>query len=365
MKEGICAQTIHRFFHSVKDVNEDTGEEYFIMVNNSDPRDCDLIIVDECSMVNEQMYQFFRVINKPIIFVGDRHQIMPVKEDVSPVFSLERTFTFTKNMRIKNNPDSMSAMYLKQFREAVDNIKLKIRVDRRPTEFMLEYFEKDCDCVVLAWTNKQVSYWSDLIRRHIFHSDKPEKFYVGEKLVYSGFRRMYSPKGDDILHYYSSDIITISEIQEESIFINFKKCRCEFQKSNPEKVLKCDKCGIKGHSVSGYLLDFYKLIDNNGVPWFQVKQKDAAKLSTILNEFKNYCLIQKNKFIWVDYYTLKEAYKADLKYSYSSTVHKAQGSQYGIVFVDIGNIRMNRNIEECSRLSYTAVSRFTDYVYFI
>lgn len=365
-KSGVVAQTIHRFFKAEADVDELSGEMSFTLKQNTDPRMmAGIIIVDECSMVNEDMFNHFQLLEIPVVFIGDRHQIMPVKEGVSPVFSVERKMSFTKNMRIKVNPDSMSAMYLKQFRDAVDDKSVRIRVIRQPVEMMLDYMKRGGDWVVLAWTNKQVNYWSDFIRRYIFADVVREtgslcQYYPGERLVFTGYRCC------GFETYYSSDVITIKSVKVESQYVPFKRCSCNgVDNAHKQPVIACLQCGIRGHRFGGYEIDFYTLEDERGVTWLQPMESCRAKMMTIINDFKNHCRVKKDKELWREYYCFMGDYCADLKCCYSMTVHKAQGSQFSTVFVDINNIRMNRDPEECSRLSYTAVSRFTDYVYFI
>ena len=75
--------------------------------------------------------------------------------------------------------------------------------------------------------------------------------------------------------------------------------------------------------------------------------------------------MSKNKFLWKEYYRLKEILDAPIEYSYAITVHKAQGSGYDNVFVDFDNINFCNNNMEKLRLLYTAVSRTKKKLYFI
>jgi len=68
------------------------------------------------------------------------------------------------------------------------------------------------------------------------------------------------------------------------------------------------------------------------------------------------------KIKWTEYYNLKEKY-ASIKFNYSSTVHKLQGSTYDTVFIDIRKMQSlykysnNREKEFLYRLLYVAVTR--------
>ena len=371
--EGIGCDTIHRFLNAKKDIDEKTGEIYFI-INSGYDLGYDLLIVDECSMINKDMFEALKT-QKNILFIGDDHQLPPVGEDISKVFTSDnwKTFEFKKNMRIISNPDSISAYYLKKFRELVDNPTAKIRIDeRKPIDFVIESLRKGEDSVVLTWTNKQVAFLNNTIRKSLFlklSDTKLEKYYEGEVLIFSGYRQTniisYIDENNKIkyLTYHSSDEIIISSVEKESIFIDYN--RCHHQK-NESKISICAICNIKGHKVRGHLISFYKILDHNRVLWYYPENiVDVKNMNSVLSDFKSSCLHLKNKCIWSKYYEMKNLYKPDIFYKYSMTIHKSQGSEFQNVFVDINNIRHCRNLELAAKLSYTAVSRYRKYLYFI
>jgi exodeoxyribonuclease-5 len=59
---------------------------------------------------------------------------------------------------------------------------------------------------------------------------------------------------------------------------------------------------------------------------------------------------------WREFWDLKNLF-ADLNYAYCLTIHKAQGSTFQNVFVDVPNALTNRNIRERNQLLYVAVTR--------
>jgi len=64
---------------------------------------------------------------------------------------------------------------------------------------------------------------------------------------------------------------------------------------------------------------------------------------------------------WKRYWGLKDAF-CDLRPSYAITSHKAQGSTYKRVFVDLGDIFSNAQANEALRSAYVAISRASDTV---
>ena len=49
------------------------------------------IIIDECSMIDNNTYKLLSIIKCPIIYIGDNCQLPPVKEAISPSFEIEST----------------------------------------------------------------------------------------------------------------------------------------------------------------------------------------------------------------------------------------------------------------------------------
>jgi exodeoxyribonuclease-5 len=364
-KEGIRrAQTIHRFLHAEKEIDEKTGDLYFVF--NKDECEENVIIIDEASMVSADMLEKLYSLEKNLVFVGDRCQIPPVKEVSSPVFEIKNAvkYSFVTNMRVRNNPDSISAMYLAKFREGVGRPGSKIRVEKKSESFILDTFKDDDDVVVLAWTNHQVNNWNVKIRCHLF-GQTPEELdlvYVNEKLIFSGFRRTYGT------NYYSNDEVIVKKLKVVSLFVEYQTGDCTHQPprldNQKRRIVKCDECQIAGRSVAGHQVEFFEVTDQNDVLWL-MPRKGIKQHKEIISDFKRHCIHIKSKPLWEKWYDFKKYYYPELNYSYAITVHKAQGSQWEFVNIDIDNIRFNRRQEERVRLEYTAVSRYSKMLFFV
>lgn len=371
-KERVRAQTIHRFLNSEVEIDPETGEREFVF----DPKKQKgaVAIVDECSMVSSDMFDALKVACSCIIFVGDRCQLPPVGELSSRVFTeLTDIHSLKTNMRVGLNPDSLSAMYLQKFREAVADPGCKLRTEKKTIEFMLPYFKDGKDAVALAWTNARVAELNRVIRTYLYGSNL-ERYYVGEQLLFTGFRRteievhvedLENPGKFKIenLKYYTSDLIRVCELKVVKKFVPFQVSHCK-HKDHSKKVIRCDDCGIRGHKTLGHEVTFYEITDQNLVTWFRVKD-GAEGLKEIVANYKASCKQLRQTSLWKAYYGFIATYDPDLNYKYASTVHKMQGSQAAIVFVDINNIRLCRKQEERVRMEYTAVSRFSELVFFI
>jgi hypothetical protein len=397
----ISAKTIHRFFNAKGDVNDD-GDIVFNFDIKKYSIHADIIIVDEASMIGVEMYELFKILSERylIIFCGDQCQIPPVKEDNSPIFNKKNhtgntlCFSFTKNMRSK---DSLSNHWLQKFRDNIDTRNV-VYIDRQSFSDCLTLFNNNQDTVMLAWTNKQVNELNNKIRTYLFKKNKADilnKYYEGETLVFSGYRNtsadiiidsnpmLFDIKSkiphfykeinvseedeydkSDLLvkKYYSSDLFEIKKIYMISLFIPY--FICPHQKIDCTKIKKCGDCNLKGHNILGRDIKFHVIEDEKSTIWLSVDDSDESVLKSIMSEYKSYCIHKKNKDIWRVYYRVREILMPEINYKYASTVHKAQGSQWSNVIVDITNLRLCRDIPLNSRLQYTAVSRMQNLVQF-
>jgi exodeoxyribonuclease-5 len=79
MRKAGCvgARTLHSLIY-IAEQNDKTGEVTFHLNKNSDLCLADLLIVDECSMVNEELGNHLLSFGKPILVLGDPAQLPPV-----------------------------------------------------------------------------------------------------------------------------------------------------------------------------------------------------------------------------------------------------------------------------------------------
>lgn len=71
------AQTIHSLIYSPR-IDENTGELRFALAEDGPAADAGLIVLDECSMVDEEMANDLRSFGKKILIMGDPGQLPPI-----------------------------------------------------------------------------------------------------------------------------------------------------------------------------------------------------------------------------------------------------------------------------------------------
>ena len=96
-----------------------------------------------------------------------------------------------------------------------------------------------------------------------------------------------------------------------------------------------------------------------------IHRDDLDEYNTMLKNIKTHIEFFFRKYkaekitskMWETYHNkLIEPY-AEISFGYSITVHKAQGSTFKIVLVDVGDISENSNTEEVQKSLYTAAGR--------
>jgi ATP-dependent exoDNAse (exonuclease V) alpha subunit len=72
------AGTIHSLIYRAKS-EDDTGDPSFTINRQSDVKNADLVIIDECSMVDEELGRDLMSFGVPVLVLGDPAQLPPVK----------------------------------------------------------------------------------------------------------------------------------------------------------------------------------------------------------------------------------------------------------------------------------------------
>ena len=170
-RRGIHATTIHSLIYTPE--KNDDGTVEFILKPNLD---CDGIIVDEASMVSEELYFDLSAFNIPIIWIGDHGQLEPVGTDFNlmkkPMYKLEK---------IHRNAGEIAqfAQHLRQGRPAASfngdgsQIEFGIKWDIKPKQYA------EADQVICAYNKTRVK-TNTAVRTHLGYKNTLE---VGEKVI--------------------------------------------------------------------------------------------------------------------------------------------------------------------------------------
>lgn len=394
--------TIHRFFKAKANYRAKDGELKFTFGAASQSNV--LIVVDECSMISDEMYTGFKKAseNNLVVYLGDDLQLPPINEEEfdentkrqlarkSKTFDVYNKFTLTENKRCE---ELVSTLMLNRAREACYNNRMPPSIVSKNINHVINDFVEKKDSVVLAFTNVCVNNYNNIIRSALFNEDKDslKQYYEQEVLIFSGFRsainvnckckcecdissyhkdnngnecvphwRNNECNSNDI-KYYSSYRIIIDKLSIVDVDISYEPFECDCYDNNYNKGV-CKEHKSKKGSIK---ISFYKIVDQNGVIWYKPIPSYKKKFEAVLKQYNSYCSRKKQSKYWAMYYKFCNEYNADLNYSYALTIHKSQGSQWDNVYVDRTNIVNCLSKDQLLKLCcyYTAISRMKTSVY--
>jgi hypothetical protein len=329
---GVATQrptgTIHSFLNLIVREDFSTGALKLTRTDAWKIHEDMIIFVDECSMMDAAIRKALHeaTLNCKIVYVGDHCQLPPITEPISPIYRDNLPFVeLTEQMRSPDQPAIMQAcLQLRHTVETGEFFPIQI-VPGVIDHFDDEEMENAIATVfagqthgsrILAYTNSQVNLYNSHIRELRMLSSE---YAVGEYLVNNSAIRVGK--------------LMISVEEELEIFEAAKKTTLiEIEKDVELEVRYCTMKLRRG-----------ALIEKVPVP------VDRDHFLALIKYY------QKNKN-WKPYFHLKNNYP-DLRPRDASTVHKAQGSTYDIVFIDLANISTCHNPNHAARMLYVAFSR--------
>ncbi len=346
---------IAKLLGQVPKLDENLGKEIFTRKDNQEEEfsDYQVIIIDEYSMINQEnfseiQYELLLAPKTKIIFVGDPAQLPPVKEDKPaveiaqhqynyPCASLSEIVRYDGEIAkvaedIRSNPIYNKKSY--PFHQVTDDtIEVLARRDwseKAISFFMTKDFENYPDyCRVIAFTNYTCDRANEVIRRRLFpNAESP--FVKGDRLIAKSplFRWSGKKKKKD---------------QEWNIIC---------QTSEEMEVIESAK-------ILPYKLPFKEKDNNYSCYSFSVITEDDRKINLVVptedtqKEIDSQLAKYKKNKNWYDYYRLLKCFD-NVGYCYALTCHKAQGSGFDYVFLDIGDMK---KCDFQQKIIYTALTR--------
>lgn len=328
---GMEVSTVHSFLGLIVNTDYKTGQTRLSIKKGANRIVQHLIFIDEASYIDSKLLGliFEQTVQCKIVFIGDRAQLSPVKSTNTPVFHAGfKGAMLTKPMRQlvngvpKANPITDLAT---QFRETVETgIWTPFKPDGQYVKHMkLDEFEDAIlaeftrpewrykDSKILGWTNKCVIGYNNAVNNHV--TGDPN-FRVGDYVVCNKF--------------VSSGGVTLKT--DELVYIT----------SIEDPV---EELGVIGNF---FTLNYTKRF------FYPKSAEDKKKRMSLAKANDNYHDMRTISDAWID-----------LRQAFAQTVNKAQGSTYGIVFIDITDIARCNSGDQVARMMYVAVSRARNMVY--
>ena len=344
-----------------------------------------LLIIDESSMLPAKLVGYIRKTCKEqaikIIFVGDASQLPPVNQKESTAFKI-CSKVFYLNQIVRQEIDNPIRDLLQMLREDIDNKTFKFLhyisthvgenvynennegyTITNPNGFKamvdMSFRDEEFTCNVdkyrlIAYTNVAVSNWNHYIRNSvIINADKA--ILTKNDLVMSN---------ETIVDDFLSTVIINSEEYIVHDIVNYVD----------------QKFGFKGFMVKFQMIHGGRITQ----PLFIIDNKDNYSIlqyAKICNELMNSARKATGGTRvsrWKEYYDFKKKYliicnildkdgsikmPASISYGFALTSHKAQGSTYDNIFVDVNDMvytkdhKLYSNADEMLRRLYVGCSR--------
>jgi hypothetical protein len=443
-KKGIIIefQTIHKLLKYKTEYNIE-GEIIFTKDKDNILDGYDIIVIDECSMIPLSLtYEILKESDKlktKIIFTGDPAQLPPVNEKISSVFmtnlnkihvsklrQFNQKITNEEYDKYCNKLINMNQYVLKEIvrtnhnsiikcsntiRDWIYNIEDFIKISEyadvnfniysydKSTKVKTKWYKEferlikiEKDTIIIAWTNEEVNFYNNYIRKAIFEKENIKEYETGDIMILNEFYILGNnvDKFNNRVKFNTSEKIIILKIDEFEYEIEKLKT----------KVNSNMKVFQNHRSIETKYKNFIELINKNNINFKCYKMK-VKKIDDIDNEYEIIVLrndqvqIHKNliiitieeikkfrnelynqyKLMSIDSHIIQPLYNefysafinpfASITYGYAITTHKAQGSNYKNVFVDFSDIVKNNNFDEMKRCTYTAVSRTIDNLFIL
>jgi exodeoxyribonuclease-5 len=380
----IEGKTLHSLLGLRPDVDLDNfnpNDPQFSPIADPTIVDYDWIVIDEASMINQDLYTMILTIaadfNLKILFMGDPAQLPPVGEKESAVFNqttnefhqltiierqnesnpLASVYSALRNSLNKESGgfERKSEMNEKGegviFTDDTDLFKKLILEKYRTEEFKINTdFAK-----VIAWQNKTVKGANTSIRNELFGKDS-DIIEVGDILM--GYRSVRSSNARYNIIENSEDYRVVSKMDLSENKYGIKGYQVRLREDLAHGKFKFKDVFIIDANDHDNLHKYAELHD---------QYKEIGKNSKEFGSWTKYYDFRRNNILMKTISTFKtgvarskkEKIVKDMDYGMAITAHKSQGSTYTHVFVMENDMDLNWRVKERNQLKYTSLTRPT------
>jgi exodeoxyribonuclease-5 len=350
---NIESSTIHSFLNLKLKPNFDSGLQELIAEEfNKKTKKTELLIVDESSMISKELFEHIEACirfrrAKCVLFIGDKFQLPPVDGEQNPVFTMKGQYELTEVVRqAKDSPIIQLASDIRRRIENKDFTPLaplvnqyackEIEIFNDGKKYMSSFLQDEWikrDQVIAAYTNRTVDAYNRSVRKRFWkdcgHETDDEStlpyLVTGDTVIFQDAHI----ENDTVIHS-NNDIVKLTEAERK--FDEELKCWYWICTDDEESSFKV----IDPISKSNY-------------------DKYLSQISLSANSLKGF----DRKKMWEFYYLIKTSFQ-NIKYCFSSTVHKLQGSTYEHCFIDLREMNKFYEFQDKEfiyRLAYVAVTR--------
>lgn len=212
-KKNIDFMTIHKLCKIKRHIDND-GNQYFNLDENpkyiKSPKSIymyDIIVIDEASMVNQELFNLLTTLSKKIpgkiIFVGDNYQLPPINENISLVFrNVFDRYTLNKVERFDSNILELTNRIRYAIRDktkvSLKNVKANnLCAYKNFNDWVGDYIKNfNENNIFLAYTNNRCNYINNISRKVYFKNleektktsiNLDQEFLPNEYIVFNNY----------------------------------------------------------------------------------------------------------------------------------------------------------------------------------
>lgn len=370
---GFGAVTLHKLLSlspNIEIFNLDFKDLKFLSLGTSEMPQKGLVIVDEASMITDDLYEMLENYAKSkdskLLFIGDPAQLQGVNnQGKSLAFSCKNKITLTTIHRQSEDNglipilSDLRSKHKSMFSPIISNSG-SLYVYNNAKSFMLTAADsfniainkQDVNhCKLVAYTNNRVKGLNACMRKLLWN---------------------------DSAEYHRNEFITGYE--------NFEYNHNQFYNSLDYVIINDPKLVYKRipnyMKLPGYELELYDKVYKQLLNVF-ILSKDISSdyinsLADLIEDIRMSAIELKNRgnrtksnTLWRKYFEITKSFaspydimfdnrvikKKTFDYGYASTTHKCQGTTFNEIFIDMNNLYQCRNAEELRQLQYVALSR--------
>jgi exodeoxyribonuclease V len=312
------------------------------------------IIIDECSMVSDELLKYLAKFCDSFISIGDPKQLPPVNEVESGAFHAGKcTELKTVIRQAAENPIIASSMLL---REMIDNNQFDVErlrqcfdlqdsigiieaqystaIEWMKTSFKTKDFQENNDkfrCV--AWTNKTVNMINKMVYNYVY--DNPDTPFVkGQTVVL---------RNNSMENFY---------VNQEMIVDSMRVADAKYS-PDPR-----DIAVVSAYAANRHLIDSFECwvigLNSGELHEHAYCVKDKGTHNRNISNLK--AAAKENGSVWPLFWSYLDYY-ADLRHPYAMTVHCSQGSTFENQFLILDDVLKNPNTREMMQMLYVAFTR--------
>lgn len=366
-----------------------------------------LVIIDECSMISKEiateLSKYAEMYPVKFIFMGDDAQLPPVKENISKIFAMipsdyDYFILLEEIMRTNSNVIKKVSQMIRKWKQKTSliktllslhdagNINAAFRFYKKGNKiesakwfkYFISLIKSHRHSIILAWRNPTCLSYNNLIRQHIHSNLDLSTYTSGDCLMFNNF---YISSIDHSTYYTSDTVEVISLETKLGILYEWKEHLILDLKTPVDQGFNMlinqfhempQEFGIATLVIKKLHSDYDKTLSTPKTI-ITIQLSDLSLYKTYIENIKEAIIRFNTKFrsephtklLWDIYHKHLIDRYADINFGYSITVHKAQGSTFGVVFVDVDDIIQNPDKSEVKKSIYTATTRASEMLRFL